>query len=270
MQQCTFPFEVIVHDDASSDRSAAIIHEYCEQHPGLFVPVLQSENQFSQHIPITTTHMLPRARGKYVAFCEGDDYWTDVNKLQKQADFMEAHPEYSMCIHGCRLYNQQQQAFADNRSYMCTPDTIGLPDLFGQPFTVASSSLFFKRNDEAESKRRRMGDTVNVNGDTINLFLYAEQGKIKFLKEEMSVYRLETGLWSKGSWYSRDLTSLETLSRLYGVIDSEEARQMIGAVLTPIKQGLLSRLADYHRVLASKPYRLGQLILRPMRKMLGK
>lgn len=267
MQRVNFSFEVIVHDDASTDGSAAIINEYHERYPSLFVPILQRENQFSRHVPITTTYMLPCARGKYIAFCEGDDYWIDPEKLQKQVDFMEAYPDYSMCIHGCRLYDNQTQEFVDNSAYMCTPDTIGILDLFGQPFQVASSSLFFRRNDTAEAKRLRLGDVVNVNGDTVNLFLYAEQGKIKFLPQEMSVYRLETGLWSTGNWYSRDLTSLISLSKLYSVIDNEDARCMIDNVIYPTKQGILSRMQEYYRVLGSKPYLLGQKILRPLRKL---
>lgn len=270
MQQSAFPFEVIIHDDASTDRSADIIMDYCNRYPGLFVPILQHENQFSKHIPITTNFMLPRARGKYIAFCEADDYWIDPLKLQKQIEFMESHQDYSMCVHGCRLYDEQQQSFVDNQYYMNMPDTIGILDLFGRPFNIASSSLFFKRNAQAEHKRQMMGDMVNINGDTISLFLYAEQGKIKFIPEEMSVYRLGSGLWSTGDWYSRDLNSLITLSRLYGIIEDEEARQMINGVLLSIKRGLHNIMDDYYRVLRSKPYRLGQTLLRPIRKLVGK
>lgn len=269
MQQCSFPFEVIIHDDASIDKSADIIQKYCSRYPELFVPILQHENQFSKHVPITTNHMFPIARGKYIAFCEADDYWVDPLKLQKQVNFMESHPDYSVCVHGCRLYDEQQQSFVDNQYYMNTPDTIGILDLFGRPFNIASSSLFFKRNAQAEHKRQMMGDMVNINGDTISLFLYAEQGKIKFIPEEMSVYRLGSGIWSTGNWYNRDLNSLITLSRLYGIIEDEEARQMINGVLLSIKRGLHNIMDDYYRVLSSKPYRLGQTLLRPIRRLVG-
>ena len=154
MQQCSFPFEVIIHDDASIDKSADIIQKYCSRYPELFVTILQHENQFSKHVPITTNHMFPIARGKYIAFCEADDYWVDPLKLQKQVNFMESHPDYSVCVHGCRLYDEQQQSFVDNQYYMNTPDTIGILDLFGRPFNIASSSLFFKRNAQAEHKRQ--------------------------------------------------------------------------------------------------------------------
>lgn len=270
LQQTSFPYEIIIHDDASTDGSVEIIRDYANRYPSIIKPVLQKENQFSKHVPITTNYMLPRARGKYLAFCEGDDYWIDSLKLQKQVDFMESHHDYSMCVHGCRLYDERLQSFVDNQYYMNTPETIGILDLFGKPFNIASSSLFYRRNPQAEHKRQMMGDMVNVNGDTISLFLYAEQGKIKFIPEEMSVYRLGTGIWSNGDWYSRDLNSLVTLSRLYGIIDNPDARQMINEVLLSIKQGLYTSMVDYYRVLSSKPYRLGQMLMRPIRKLTGK
>lgn len=97
MQKTSFPFEVLVHDDASTDKTADIIREYEGKYPDIIKPIYQTENQHSKKIPITRTFLLPRAQGKYIALCEGDDYWTDPMKLQKQYDFMEANPEYSMC-----------------------------------------------------------------------------------------------------------------------------------------------------------------------------
>ena len=93
-QQVNFTYEILIHDDASTDDTADIIREYAEKYPGVFVPILQTENQYSQGVPIMA-RIYPKARGKYVAICEGDDYWPDLNKLQKQFDFLEAHPEYS-------------------------------------------------------------------------------------------------------------------------------------------------------------------------------
>ena len=98
MQQTTFPFEVLVHDDASPDNSAEIIREYEEKYPEIIKPIYQTENQYSKGVRINEVFHLPRIKGKYVAACEGDDYWTDPLKLQKQYDFMEANPDYSMCV----------------------------------------------------------------------------------------------------------------------------------------------------------------------------
>lgn len=100
MQKTNFAFELLIHDDASTDNTAGIIREYEKKYPNIIKPIYQSENQYSKKIKISITHQYPRAKGKYIALCEGDDYWIDENKLQMQVDFLEENPEYGMCFHG--------------------------------------------------------------------------------------------------------------------------------------------------------------------------
>lgn len=92
MQVTAFPIEILIHDDASLDNTANIIREYEEMHPELILPIYQKENQYSKGIKINATFLYPRARGKYIALCEGDDYWIDPYKLQKQVDILERNP----------------------------------------------------------------------------------------------------------------------------------------------------------------------------------
>lgn len=104
IQNTSFPFEIIIHDDASTDNTANIIEEYANKYPDLFVTILQSENQWSKGGgSIYARFVYPRARGKYIALCEGDDYWTDPFKLQKQVDFLESNHDYGLihtnCVH---------------------------------------------------------------------------------------------------------------------------------------------------------------------------
>ena len=103
-QQTDFPFELLVNDDASTDGTAAIIREYAEKYPDIVRPFYQEKNLYSQGIDIYYAVFFPNVRGKYVAFCEGDDYWTDPTKLQRQVEFLEAHPEYSACVHNTLLH----------------------------------------------------------------------------------------------------------------------------------------------------------------------
>lgn len=98
MQKTNFSFEIIIHDDASTDRTPEIIKDYEKKHPDLIKPIYQTENQYSKGREVFS-FTLEKARGKYIAICEGDDYWTVPYKLQKQVDFLEAHPEYSACYH---------------------------------------------------------------------------------------------------------------------------------------------------------------------------
>ena len=98
MQKTNFRFEAIVHDDASTDGTAAIIREYAAKYPDIIKPIFQTENQYSKHDGAIKRAFDANTRGKYAAMCEGDDYWTDALKLQKQVDFMESHPECSLYL----------------------------------------------------------------------------------------------------------------------------------------------------------------------------
>ncbi len=98
MQEVNFKFEILIHDDASKDGTQAIIKSYADKYPDIIKPILQVENQYSKGVPINETFNFPRAIGKYIALCEGDDYWVSKDKLQKQVDYMEANPDCSFCF----------------------------------------------------------------------------------------------------------------------------------------------------------------------------
>lgn len=103
MQKTNFPIVAVVHDDASTDGTAEIIKEYADKYPGLFIPLLEKENQWKKHdgsLVRISNEVVKKYGAKYLAFCEGDDYWTDPYKLQKQYDFLETHPDYSCCHTG--------------------------------------------------------------------------------------------------------------------------------------------------------------------------
>ncbi len=103
-QKTTFPIEILVMDDASTDRTADIIREYEKKYPEIIKPVYQTENQYSQGLKPGAQNRT-RAKGKYIAICEGDDYWIDEYKLQKQVDYMESHPDCTFCFtNGYRCY----------------------------------------------------------------------------------------------------------------------------------------------------------------------
>ena len=102
--------EILVHDDASTDGTDAIIREYASKYPTKIYPLYEQENQYSKGV-IVDGFNYKRARGKYIADCEGDDYWTDAQKLRKQVDFMESHPDYSLCFHACLSYDFRKKAY---------------------------------------------------------------------------------------------------------------------------------------------------------------
>lgn len=98
-QNTNFNYEIIINDDCSTDSSKSLIQKYAEKYPDIIKPIYQEENQFSKGVNIIREIMLPKARGKYIAMCEGDDYWCDNNKLQLQYEYMENHDECSLCCH---------------------------------------------------------------------------------------------------------------------------------------------------------------------------
>ena len=101
-QKTNFDYEVIVHDDASTDNTASIIREYAERYPHIIKPIFQTKNQYSQRVRIFDTFIYPQLTGEYIASCEGDDYWIDENKLQIQVDFLDKHLEYPACVHNSK------------------------------------------------------------------------------------------------------------------------------------------------------------------------
>lgn len=112
-QQIDFPIEILIHDDASIDGTADIIREYENKYPGLIHPIYQTENQYSKGVRIPPINY-KRARGKYIAFCEGDDYWTEPLKLQWQVDFMEANPDYTLTCHRYDIFYQATSQFEND------------------------------------------------------------------------------------------------------------------------------------------------------------
>ena len=98
MQETTFPFEVIVHDDASTDNTASIIKEYEKKYPLIIKPIYEKENQYSKHDGSLTRIINKQLKGKYVAFCEGDDYWIDNNKIKLQKEYFENNNNCSLII----------------------------------------------------------------------------------------------------------------------------------------------------------------------------
>lgn len=165
MQKTTFPFICIVHDDASTDNSVEIIKEYAEKYPELIKPIYEEENQYSKKdgsLKRILNNAIP-ASIKYIAICEGDDYWTDPNKLQMQADFMEANLEYGMCYTKSQIFYQKTQTFAKTsfgESYESAKDLIIRGNSIPTATIVMRTQLHkdYLRDIKPSEKNWKMGD----------------------------------------------------------------------------------------------------------------
>lgn len=195
MQKTDFPFEVLIHDDASTDRTADIIREYEAKFPKLIKPIYQKENQYSKGFTsVSATWNFPRAKGKYIALCEGDDYWIDENKLQIQVDFLENNPEYGMCFHDAVVVNELENE-VDSFSYHVIEKDYSATELF-ENWVVPTASMLFKK----EILCYKLADRKNfIAGDIVLVEQACVYGKVHGFKKKMSVYRIqENGLtWSK-------------------------------------------------------------------------
>lgn len=183
MQKTTFPFEVLIHDDASTDRTPEIVRDFVRRYPDLFKPIYQTENQWSRHVNIWTRIQFPRAKGKYIALCEGDDYWTDPLKLQKQIDFLEAHPDFVLC---CSAFTQTMDGNEDVRSEVrFDVEEVRLDDIL-KGFWIGTLTTVFRKEAILSYQPPFLGLPMS----DLPLWGYlATQGKIKYLKDITANYR---------------------------------------------------------------------------------
>ncbi len=194
MQKTDFAFEILVHDDASTDGTGEIIREYAEKYPDQVRPLIQTENQYSQGIDnISGAFNFPRARGKYIFMCDGDDYFLSPDKLQRQVDYMEAHPDCALCIHSARidlvgkaLTEGQMRPYRQSR-------VIPPEEIIDKSSGYAMSSMAFPARLVKILPDYYVDCPV---GDTPLQLMAAAEGYGYYMDEPMSAYRVGVA----GSW----------------------------------------------------------------------
>ncbi len=216
MQKTNFRFEAIVHDDASTDGTAAIVREYAEKYPDIIKPIFETENQYSKHDGTLDRIMDEKCTGKYIAFCEGDDYWIDPLKLQKQVDFLECHDDYSMCFHNAHLLKDVESEFkliqVEDRDY-------DMDELF-EKWIVPTASIMIRRN----VYEKMIPDPRIINGDINTVMNACANGNVRGMNNEMSVYRVQNdGVTIKRmredklGWCLRYIDHFKALGELYPI-----------------------------------------------------
>ena len=190
MQKTSFPFEVVVHDDASTDGTTDIVVDYAQKFPDIITPMVEQENQWQKgglkHI-IDIMNDKHR-RGRYIAFCEGDDYWTDPRKLQRQVDYLEQNRAYSMCFHSAKKkYETEAVAWIDceniqDKDYDPT-------DIFIN-WTVPTASVLCRREAMDFYANLKRPERIQ-NYDIFIILSCAMVGKLRGMHEQMSVYRIQ-------------------------------------------------------------------------------
>ena len=197
MQKTRFAFEVLIHDDASTDNTAKIIREYEKNYPEVIKPIYQTENQYSKAKSVSANYNFPRAKGKYIAMCEGDDYWTDSLKLQKQFDFMQNNKDCSLVFHSANRINTENKIIGVHgpktkldQCFYYISDAV-----FKCNTLVPTNSMFFETKYIKNIPKWALDAPV---GDLPLTLLLAHNGKLGFINQVMSNYRVMTqSSWSK-------------------------------------------------------------------------
>lgn len=195
MQKTNFNYEVLIHDDASTDRTADIIREYELKYPNIIKPIYETENQYSKGDDSLYNIQNTRVRGKYIAICEGDDYWIDPYKLQKQYDLMELNPSINMCAHNAHIVKANTKKIIGDFACGKCSEIVPVADVIeGGGGFFPTNSLFYKASIEKKEpdflRNFRLDFSLQIYGSLDNGIL--------LIPQIMSVYRyMSDSSWSK-------------------------------------------------------------------------
>ena len=240
MQQTSFPFEAIVHDDASTDGSAAIIREYAEKYPDIIKPVYETENQWGKGTIKKNMDAVMSPKSKYIAICEGDDYWTDPHKLQLQVDFLEEHPDYSFSVHEYTEWDEEKGAYRPHQIEFLKNTkedlTLTLDDYATGVFFTKTLTSVYRRSAIRESKYQ----DYNCKFDMTLFYALMTQGKCRLFNRTMGCYRIQpNSITSLKNIRKFRLYTNDALFSLCKVEQTEQSREFVYNYLEPFARRII-------------------------------
>ena len=294
MQQADFPFLAVVVDDASIDGEPEVIKNYLNEHFHVEPLDLPTPDETDEYVRVFARHKENKncyflvmflkynhysiRKEKltsiedwirpipYVALCEGDDYWTDPQKLQKQVDFLEEHPDFSLCFHRVRVWKEKEGIMVDDFITREVATETCIQDLAEGNY-IHTPSVVYRRDDRISEFRKRIG-SVSA-GDYVSWMACASIGKIWKMDDYMAVYRFGSGIWSNKSLLIRLIETLSVLNRLYPLIDSLNAKNKLEEQIWSVKKTIISECnmleEKYLSILNSHSFRLGEMLIKPYR-----
>ena len=208
MQQTNFYFYAVVHDDASTDGSANIIREYAEKYPDIIKPVFETENQYRKGMASVVgkkMNALIHPDTKYTALCEGDDYWTDPLKLQKQVDFLESHPDYYLCCANYLCLNQDSGVMEKVPIYDWVFENKGddvrffdiTLDNYFEHWWIRTLTVLYRRQGYSYEIKNKGYRSMR---DDVYYYIVLTHGKGVLMRDVVGVYRRHSG----GVWAGND------------------------------------------------------------------
>lgn len=187
MQKTNFEFEIIIHDDASSDNTAKIIRAYEMKYPHIIKAMYQKENQFSKgNVKISYNYNIPRSRGKYIAICEGDDFWSNPYKLQKQVDYMEKNRNCGLCFHATKVIDNYDNVERYIKPYKesCVSPTRDI--ILGGGGFISTNSIMYRKELMDNVPSFYLASPI---GDYPLQILASTRKYAYYINDVMSVYR---------------------------------------------------------------------------------
>ena len=192
MQKGTFDLEVILGDDCSADRTRQIMQEYAEKHPDIFILLPPVANM---GLAKNIKRCLNACSGDYIAFCEGDDYWTDTHKLQKQVEFLQEYQDYAMCFNAIMCYHEEKNIYEPNFDQLIFErDYLTIHDLLKSNNVIVNFSCCMYRTSIVRKFSDELYDMPIA--DWMFNMVCSRFGKLGFIRDWMSVWRKH----SKGAW----------------------------------------------------------------------
>jgi len=219
MQKVNFSWELIIADDFSTDKTRDIILEYKEKHHDFIKLIFQKKNVGPA---INFIELISDPISKYIAYLEGDDYWTDSLKLQKQVDFLEANPDYALCFHHVSILKTDGN-IVDDFITKVPADYEKIETLARLGNYINSPSVVFRN----VIKEFPFEFELSPMGDFFLYMMLAEQGKLKYLEEKMAVYRQDVGIWSQKNNYFKDFNTAYSQALLYSYFKNKSLLQSI-------------------------------------------
>ncbi|OJF94203.1 glycosyltransferase [Alkalibacterium sp. 20] len=212
-QDTNFAYEILIHDDASTDKTAEAINEYKKAYPNIIKPVYQKVNQYSQGVSVVDEFLIPKAEGKYIAECEGDDFWTDSSKLQRQFDFMETHPDCSLSMHGAMRVKASDEKEVEPLIAASTSRYFSTDEIIEKDNVFSTNSMFYLKKHVLNVPEFIYDAPVGDYPLTIWLSL---KGDVYYFEDIMSAYRVLV----ENSWTHNLMKTPESLKDHFSKMES--------------------------------------------------
>ncbi len=211
MQKTNFEYEVLIGEDCSTDNTRKIVESYIEKYPNIMRLITSEKNVGGRQ---NGRRLHENSRGKYIAICEGDDFWTDPNKLQKQVDYLESHPECTLCFHAANIVNETGMPTGKLVRPYKNSTIILMEDIIagGGEFCATASLMFLKRT---MVNPPRFFLEAHV-GDYPMQMWTAYQGTAYYIDEMMSSYR--TGVI--GSWTHQLSSGVNAIEKVFKALEA--------------------------------------------------